>query len=72
MIDHFHSWENINSQDIELVFSYGDLETLTISGMVRSTQIQGQQIKLGIQFTEIDRFSQSLLSSLVPALGVRS
>jgi c-di-GMP-binding flagellar brake protein YcgR len=68
MIDHFKSWENINGQEIELIFSYGDLETLSINGEIRSTQIQGQQIKLGIKFNKVDQFSQSLLATLVPAL----
>ena len=68
MIDYFLSWKNINGQEIKLIFSHGDLETLSITGEVRSAQIQGQQIKLGIQFNEIDQFSRSLLTALVPAL----
>ncbi len=68
MIDHFQSWENINGQEIELLFSYGDLETLSIVGEVKSSQIQGSQIKLGIKFHEVNQFSQSVLATLVPAL----
>ncbi len=68
MIDQFESWENITGETIELSFSYGNQETLSINGKVRSNQIQGSQIKLGIQFDDIDNFSQSVLSTLVPAL----
>ncbi len=67
-IDHFQSWENINGQQIDLFFSYGDLETLSVAGDVRNTQIQGSQIKLGIKFNEVDQFAQSILTTLVPAL----
>ncbi|MCF6248274.1 MAG: PilZ domain-containing protein, partial [Desulfobacula sp.] len=67
-IDHFKSWENNNVQHIHLFFPYGDLETLSITGDVRSTQIQGSRIKLGIKFNEVDQFSQSVLATLVPAL----
>jgi c-di-GMP-binding flagellar brake protein YcgR len=68
MMDHFLSWENINGQQISLMLNYGDLQTLSIKGEIRSTQIMGTQIKLGIQFDEMDQFSVSVLSTLVPAL----
>ncbi len=69
-IDHFTSMGNINDQLITLFFPYGDLETLSISGDVRSTQMQGSQINAGIKFNEMDQFSQSVLKTLVPALRV--
>jgi len=68
-MDRFQPWENINNQQIELIFPYGDREKLTISGEVRSTQIQETQIKLGIQFNGLDAYSQSVLTTLVPAMG---
>ncbi|MFH2057661.1 MAG: PilZ domain-containing protein [Pseudomonadota bacterium] len=67
-IDHSQLWKNINDQQINLLLPYGDLETLSIMGDVRSSQIQGSQIKLGIKFNELSRFSQSVLTTLVPAL----
>jgi len=68
MIDQFQPDENINNRNVELLFSYGDLETLSISGEIRNSQIQGSQIKLGVYFDEIDHFSKSILTTLVPAL----
>lgn len=67
-MDRFPSWENINGQKIELLFPYGDRELLTLSGEVKSTQIKGTQIKLGVQFIEMDGYSQSVLATLVPAI----
>ena len=67
-MDRFPSWENINGQKIELLFPYGDRELLTLSGEVKSTQIQGTQIKLGVQFIEMEGYPQSVLSTLVPAI----
>ena len=67
-MDRFPSWEKINGQRIELLFPYGDCELLTLSGEVKSTQIQGTQIKLGVQFIEMEGYSQSVLSTLVPAI----
>jgi hypothetical protein len=67
-MDRFPSWEKINGQRIELLFPYGDRELLTLSGEVKSTQIQGTQIKLGVQFIEMESYSQSVLSTLVPAI----
>jgi hypothetical protein len=70
MIDLFESWEKINGQTIELSFSYGDLETLLITGQVKSTHMQGSQVKLGIKFNDVNPFSQSVLTTLVPTLRV--
>ncbi len=67
-MDRFPSWENINGQKIELLFPYGDNEFFRVPGEVKSTRIQGAQIKLGIEFTEMDGFSRSILTTLVPAL----
>jgi hypothetical protein len=68
MVDHSHLWKDINTKDIELLFSYGDLETLSIIGEIRTSQIQGSKIKLSIKFNKINTFSQSIISTLVPAL----
>jgi PilZ domain len=68
MVDHFPSWENINGRKIELLFLYGDLETLSIIGEVRTTQLKGAKIELGIKFNEVNSFSKSVLATLVPAL----
>ncbi len=70
VIDHFHSLKNINDQNIEIHFSYGDMDTLLIEGNVRSSQVQGSQLILGIKFNKISQFSQSVLTNLVPALQV--
>lgn len=67
-MDRFPSWENILGQKIELFLPYGDQELLALLGEVKSTQIQGKQIKLGVQFIEMEGYSQSVLSTLVPAL----
>ncbi|MFH2093610.1 MAG: flagellar brake domain-containing protein [Pseudomonadota bacterium] len=67
-IDRSQSWKNINGLQIDLIVSYGELEALTIPGDIRSTQMQGEQIKLGIKFNEIDAFAQSVLTTIVPAL----
>jgi hypothetical protein len=45
-----------------------DREFLAVSGEVKSTKIQGSQIKLGVQFMDADGHYQSVLSTLVPAL----
>jgi len=68
MVEHFQSWKDIISREIELLFSYGDFETLSIIGEVRSTKIHGSKIKLGIKFNEMNPFYQSVLVTLVPAL----
>jgi c-di-GMP-binding flagellar brake protein YcgR len=67
-MDLFPSWESINGQRIELLFSDEGREFLAVSGEVKSTKIQGSQIKLGVQFMEADGYFQSVLSTLVPAL----
>jgi c-di-GMP-binding flagellar brake protein YcgR len=67
-MDRFPSWEKINGQRIDLVFPSGDRELLTLSGEVKSAQIQGTQIKLGVQFIEMEGYSRSVLSTLVPAI----
>lgn len=68
LVDHFDAWEKINGQTMELSFSYGEFETLSITGKIKSTQMQGSQIKLGIKFETVDPFAQSILTTLVPAL----
>ena len=68
VFDHFPSWENINTREIELIFSYCDLEALSITGEIKTSQTQGSKIKLGIKFNEVNPFSQSVLTTLVPAL----
>lgn len=67
-LDHFPSWDNINPCEIELIFSYCDLETLSITGEIKTSQTQGSKITVGVQFNEINPFSQSVLTALVPAL----
>jgi c-di-GMP-binding flagellar brake protein YcgR len=67
-MDRFPSWENISGRKVELLFPYGDSELLTLPGEVKSTQIQGTQIKLGVQFIEMEGYSRSVLSTLVPAM----
>ncbi len=68
VVDHFHSLKNINDQSIEVHFAYGDMDTLLIEGNVRSSQVQGSQLILGIKFNKISQFSQSILANLVPTL----
>jgi hypothetical protein len=65
---HFPSWQNINGQRIEILFPYGDHELLNIPGVVKSTHILGSQIKLGVEFIEMDDYCQSILATLVPAI----
>ncbi len=67
-MDRFPSWETINGQKIELLFPYGDRELLMVLAEVKSTQIQGTQIKLGVRFMEMEGYSQSVLATLVPAI----
>ncbi|MCM2286240.1 MAG: flagellar brake protein [Desulfobacula sp.] len=67
-MDRFPSWEKISGRKVELLFPYGDSELLTLPGEVKSTQIQGTQIKLGVQFIEMEGYSRSVLSTLVPAM----
>jgi len=69
-LDHAQIWENSNGQEIDLFLSYGDMETLSITGDIRSIQTRGSQVKLGIKFDEINSFSQSVLVTLVPALKI--
>lgn len=68
MIDYFSSWENLNTRKIELIFSYCDLETLSIKGEIKTGRTMGSKIKLGIKFHGVNPFSQSVLATLVPAL----
>lgn len=67
-MDRFPSWEKISGRKVELLFPYGDSELLTLPGEVKSTQIQGPQIKLGVQFIEMEVYSRSVLATLVPAI----
>lgn len=67
-MDRFPSWEKISGRKVELLFPYGDSELLTLPGEVKSTQIQGTQIKLGVQFIEMEGYSRSVLATLVPAI----
>lgn len=68
MVDYFKSWENISGKKIELLLSYANFDTLAIPGQIRSVQVIGEQMKLGIRFDEVDPFLQSVLETLVPAL----
>ncbi|MBU1196218.1 MAG: flagellar brake protein [Proteobacteria bacterium] len=68
MVDYFRSWENISGKGIELLLSYANSDTLAIPGEIRSVQVIGKQMKLGIRFDEVDSFLQSVLETLVPAL----
>jgi hypothetical protein len=36
--------------------------------VVKSTHILGSQIKLGVEFIEMDDYCQSILATLVPAI----
>ena len=65
---HFPSWQTINGQRIEILFPYGDHELLNIPGVVKSAHIQGTQIRLGVEFVEMDDYCQSILATLVPAI----
>jgi len=67
-MDRFPAWEKISGQRIELLFPHGGRELLTLSGEVRSTRIQGARIKLGVRFIEMEGYSRSVLSTLVPAI----
>jgi hypothetical protein len=67
-MSHFPSWQQIVDQRIEILFPYGDHELLKIPGVVKSTHVQGTQIKLGVEFTEMDDYCQSILATLVPAI----
>lgn len=68
MVDYFKAWDNISGKEIQLLLSYGNLDTLAISAEIRSVQVIGEQMKLGIRFDEVDQFLQSVLETLVPAL----
>ncbi len=68
MVDHFKSWENINGKAIEILLSYVNLDTLSIPAEIKSVQVIGTQMKLGILFDDVDQFLQSVLETLVPAL----
>lgn len=68
MVDYFRSWENISGKGIELLLSYANSDTLVIPGQIRSVQVIGEQMKLGIRFDAVDSFLQSVLETLVPAL----
>ena len=70
MIDHSGPWKDTTHREIELLFSYGDLETLSIIGEIRTQQIQECKVKLSVRFNEVDPYSQSVLSTLVPALNM--
>ena len=56
-----------NSQ-ITLMIPYARFDTLAISGTVKSIRRDGEKTSLGIMFDEIDTFSRTILTTLVPAL----
>ena len=49
---------------------YGQFDTLTLKGDIRTESRQGNQARFGILFEDLDGFSQKVLSTLVPALNL--
>lgn len=55
---------------VTLQLSYGQFDTLTLQGDIRTENRQGSQSRFGILFEDLDGFSQKVLSTLVPAVNL--
>ena len=53
---------------IVLKFIYSDFDTLSVNGRIKSIRRQNGFLNLGIMFSELDAYSQKVLTTLVPAL----
>jgi len=55
---------------VTLKLPYGQFDTLTLTGEVRTETREGRLSKFGILFEDLDGFSKKVLSTLVPALNL--
>ena len=70
---HAPAWEaaqGVRGTPLNLHLAYGQFESLTLKGEVRSQRQDGSQVTLGILFDKLDGFSQKVISSLVPSLKI--
>ena len=54
---------------VTLKLSYGQFDTLTLEGDIRTETRKGTLSKFGILFKDLDGFSRKVLATLVPALN---
>lgn len=54
---------------VTIQLPYGQFDTLTLSGEVRTTACKAGQSRFGISFDALDGFSKKVLATLVPALN---
>lgn len=55
---------------VTLKLPYGQFDTLTLAGEIRTESRQGTQARFGIFFDDLDGFSKKVLATLVPALNL--
>lgn len=55
---------------VTLSLPYGQFDTLTLTGEVRTESKQGRSSKFGILFDDLDGYAKKVLSTLVPALNL--
>jgi len=53
---------------VTIKLPYGQFDTLTLEGDIRTETRKGNQAKFGILFQDLDGFSKKVLATLVPAL----
>jgi c-di-GMP-binding flagellar brake protein YcgR len=68
MVDKSIPLECCKTKPVTLQLSYGQFESLSIKGEIRSSRVEGRQTRFGILFDDLGNFSKKVLATLVPAL----
>lgn len=68
MVDNSVPLECCQTTPVTLQLAYGQFESLSIKGEIRSSRMDGSQTRFGILFDELGNFSKQVLTTLVPAL----
>lgn len=70
MVDNCPPLDCCRMTPVVLQLPYGQFETLSIKGDIRSSQLEGSQTRFGILFDNLDNYSKKVLATLVPALKI--
>lgn len=70
VVNNYPEAANEKNEQISIEFSYDQAEPLVINGQVKTQKTEGQATNLGIFFDEMDSFSKTLLTTLVPSLTI--
>ena len=68
MVDNSIPLECFKTTPVTLQLAYGQFESLSIKGEIRSSRVDGSQTRFGILFDNLGNFSKKVLTTLVPAL----